>query len=87
MDPGFETALQAAVSKAGPSGAASAAPPPAERVALPLVTSSYEELMGRSAKELKQLLTERGLSTADCVEKGDLARKIVAECSKVTYYR
>lgn len=54
---------------------------------LPLITESYEELMGRSAKELKAMLTDRGLSTADCVEKGDLARKVVEQCSRTTYYK
>jgi flagellar motility protein MotE (MotC chaperone) len=54
--------------------------------ALPPVTETYEELMTRSIKELKAMLTERGIPCADCLEKGDLAKRISERCSKVTYY-
>lgn len=35
----------------------------------------------------QEILTERGLSTTDCFEKGDLAKKVHAQCSSVTYYK
>ncbi|KAG2443176.1 hypothetical protein HYH02_009253 [Chlamydomonas schloesseri] len=85
MEPGFQSALRtaaaAASDRAGGGGGGGA------KQALPLITASLEELMGMSVKALKELLTERGLSTADCVEKGDLAKKVQAQCSTVTYYK
>lgn len=81
MEPGFESALRTAAAEASDRVTAKAQEP------LPLVTDSLEELLGRPVKELKQILTDRGLSTADCVEKADLAKKIVEMCSKTTYYR
>ncbi|PNH11046.1 Thiol-disulfide oxidoreductase ResA [Tetrabaena socialis] len=82
MDPGFESALRTAAA-AAPARTAAAPPPQA----LPLVTASLEELMALPVKALKELLTERGLSTSDCVEKGDLAKKIRETCATVTYYK
>ncbi|KAG2497184.1 hypothetical protein HYH03_004773 [Edaphochlamys debaryana] len=81
MEPGFETALRTAAAAASDRAA------PDSREPLPLITASLDELLGMPVKALKEMLTERGLSTADCVEKSDLAKKIVAQCSSVTYYR
>lgn len=75
----MEAKLQAAAASAS-------APPPAPKRALPPVTEGLEELMGRSVKELKALLTERGVKHADCLEKADLARRVVEACSRVTHY-
>jgi hypothetical protein len=79
-------ALQEAIAAAG--AAAAAAPPPAQepKHALPPVTEGYEALMGRSVKELKALLAERGVAHGDCLEKGDLARRVVERCARVTHY-
>lgn len=33
------------------------------------------------------MLIDRGISTKDCLEKGDFARKIVETCASVTYYK
>lgn len=67
--------------------ASACAPAAAPEEALPQITASYEDLMGRSAKELKTILTERGIGTSDCVEKTDLARKIMQTCATTTYYK
>ncbi|PNW74103.1 hypothetical protein CHLRE_13g585350v5 [Chlamydomonas reinhardtii] len=91
MDPGFDTALRTAAAAAsdrtGGSSSSGGAGAAAEKTALPLITASLEELMGMSIKALKEILTERGLSTTDCFEKGDLAKKVHAQCSSVTYYK
>ncbi|KAG2443510.1 hypothetical protein HXX76_001863 [Chlamydomonas incerta] len=92
MDPGFESALRTAAAAAsdrtgGSSSSGGGGGATAEKTPLPLITASLEELMAMSVKALKELLTERGLSTADCVEKGDLAKKVQAQCSSVTYYK
>mmetsp|Transcript_30036 Transcript_30036/g.76493 ORF Transcript_30036/g.76493 Transcript_30036/m.76493 type:complete len:207 (-) Transcript_30036:398-1018(-) len=76
MDPAFDAQLQAACN---------AAVKP--QVALPPITSSYEELMGLSVKELKAMLSERGIDMTGACEKGDLAKLVVEKASKVTYYR
>ena len=57
------------------------------QVALPPITQSYEELMSLGVKQLKEMLTERGISIAGAVEKSDLARLVIEKASKVTYYR
>ena len=57
-----------------------------QQKAVPPVTESYEELMTKSVKELKGILLERGIPCADCLEKGDLAKRIVERCAKVTFY-
>eukprot|EP00197_Chlamydomonas_leiostraca_P015212 CAMPEP_0202885976 /NCGR_PEP_ID=MMETSP1391-20130828/41939_1 /ASSEMBLY_ACC=CAM_ASM_000867 /TAXON_ID=1034604 /ORGANISM="Chlamydomonas leiostraca, Strain SAG 11-49" /LENGTH=227 /DNA_ID=CAMNT_0049569239 /DNA_START=176 /DNA_END=861 /DNA_ORIENTATION=+ len=75
MDPAFDAQLQAACN---------AAVKP--QVALPPITSSYEELMGLSVKELKAMLSERGIDMTGACEKGDLAKLVVEKASKVTYY-
>jgi hypothetical protein len=69
----MEQKLQAAVA-AGSSGGgnAQAAQTPQWRV-----TETFEELMQRSVKELKGLLAKSGVPHADCLEKGDLARRIL----------
>ena len=46
--------------------------------ALPLVTATRNELAAMPVRQLKGLLTERGLSLAGLVEKGDLVDKILA---------
>ena len=46
-----------------------------------------EQLMARPIKELKEILKQRRIDASDCFEKGDLARKIVATCANVTYYK
>jgi hypothetical protein len=78
MDPQFERLLAAAAAQASDRQAA--------QVALPLVSETYEQLMQRSVKELRGMLAERGVSCSDCIEKGDLARRIVERCSSTTYY-
>lgn len=73
MDPAFDAAVDAAVAAA--------------RVPLPAVTASREELLGRSVKELKAILTERGLSLAGLAEKADIVERILERCDgRVTYY-
>lgn len=81
----LQGAIAAAGSGAGGAGGDAAAPAGAKR-AVPPVTEGYEELMTKSVKELKALLAERGVACADCLEKGDLAKRIVERCSKVTHY-
>lgn len=53
---------------------------------LPLIKESSEELMQRPVRELKQILTERGISFVGLAEKADLVRKIVDACSSTVYY-
>mmetsp|Transcript_39319 Transcript_39319/g.101894 ORF Transcript_39319/g.101894 Transcript_39319/m.101894 type:complete len:304 (+) Transcript_39319:197-1108(+) len=73
MDPKFDAAVEAAVR--------------ASRVALPAVTATREELLGRGVKELKAILTDRGLSLAGLAEKADIVDRILERCAgNVTYY-
>ncbi len=81
QEPAFETALASAVRLAGKGRAEK------QQQAMPPITEDYEQLMQHSAKELKGMLSDRGISTADCFEKGDLARKVVDRCSKGTLYK
>ena len=75
MQPAFE----AAVEKALRDAAAAAKPPP--KTYAP-VTEGFEDLMAKhSVKELKAILAERGIDSRDCIEKGDLARRIVERCA------
>jgi hypothetical protein len=83
MEPAFEQKLQAAVAAAGPGAEQPAAQ---QKKAVPPVTETFEELMSHSVKELKAMLADRGVGCADCLEKGDLAKRIVERCSKVTHY-
>jgi hypothetical protein len=76
MEPGFEPALSKAASQAAPP-----------QQALDPVTASEEELRAMPVKALKALLAERGVAHSDCVEKGDLVRRIRERCSNVTYYK
>lgn len=62
-------------------------PTPCFQVPLPLITESYEELMAKSVKELKTILSERGISMVGAAEKSDLARLVVEKASTVTYYK
>lgn len=39
--------------------------------------------MSLSVKQLKQILSQRGVDISDCIEKVDLAKKYVASCPKV----
>lgn len=77
-DPGFESAVRKAAESASPR---------VSKQPLPLITESYEELLTKSIKELKTILTDRGVSTAGAVEKGDLAKLVVEQCSKTVYYK
>uniref|UniRef100_A0A7R9V5A6 glutaredoxin-dependent peroxiredoxin n=1 Tax=Chlamydomonas euryale TaxID=1486919 RepID=A0A7R9V5A6_9CHLO len=79
-DPKFEAALQEVAGAAAP-------PPQRSKEPLPLVTDSYEQLMAKGAKELRAILSDRGIDTRDCLEKSDFARKIVNTCASVTYYK
>lgn len=87
MEPSFESALRVAAAEASEQGGEGGAATASGREPLPLVTSSLEELLAMPVKVLKQLLSERGLSTSDCVEKADLAKKIVGTCTNVMYYK
>ena len=88
-DPTFDSALQDAAknlaSRGGTGGTAPAGG--GEKVALPQVTQTYEELMGMSIKDLKTLLAERGVACTDCLYKTDLANRIIERCVNVVYYR
>lgn len=77
MDPSFERALSSAAARATDRQTQRALPP---------ITESYDELMVRSVKDLRTLLSDRGISYGDCIEKGDLARRIVERCSGTIYY-
>ncbi len=78
----------ARAAQAGPrAAAAAAAQASGAGEALPLVSETEAELMARPIKELKEILKERRIDASDCFEKGDLARKIVATCTNVTYYK
>lgn len=57
------------------------------QVAIPPITHTVEELKAMSIKELKGLLSERGLSCPSGVEKGELAAHVHEKTSNVTYYR
>jgi hypothetical protein len=41
---------------------------------------SYEQLMGLRVRELKKLLQESGVDSADCFEKEELARRVLERC-------
>lgn len=78
MDPKFDAAVEKAVAEAKPAKV---------KVALVPVSSTREELLGRSVRELKAILTERGLSLAGLAEKGDIVDRILELCTgSVTNY-
>lgn len=77
-EPGFENTL---------ARAAAAASERRQKTALPLISASQEELQGMSVKELKTILTDRGISLAGLAEKSDLVAKIIETCRSVTYYK
>jgi len=54
---------------------------------MPLIIDTFEELLKKSTKDLKQILADRGIDFRGCIEKADLAQTIVNTCSRVTYYR
>ncbi|GAX84376.1 hypothetical protein CEUSTIGMA_g11798.t1 [Chlamydomonas eustigma] len=58
-----------------------------KKEALPLIADTFEQLMEKSAKDLKQILVDRGIDYKGCIEKADLATAIVSTCSRVTYYK
>jgi len=72
MEPGFEAAIGAALKAVKPAAAAAKTFPP--------VTQSYEELMALPVKALRALLAERRVDARDCLEKGDLARRVLERC-------
>ncbi len=53
---------------------------------LPRITQSRDELRQMKVKELKEILTERGIRFADLHEKDELVDRIIEQCSAVTYY-
>lgn len=77
-------AAAAAAAATAPLTAGADAPAAAPATAC---SATYEELMQRSVKELKALLSDRGVAFQDCVEKGDLARRVQERCSSVVYYK
>ncbi|CAG8783105.1 17489_t:CDS:1, partial [Racocetra fulgida] len=44
-----------------------------EKVALPPITESFDELMQKPVKDLKTILNDRGISSAGCLEKQEFA--------------
>ncbi|KAI8853642.1 thioredoxin-like protein [Chytridium lagenaria] len=80
-DPKFEEALVAEAELATPrSGGETLVP-------LPLITETYEELMGKPVSYLKEILGERKIDFRDCFEKSELARRVVDKASTVTFYK
>lgn len=77
-DPAFEPLLKAAAAAAAEKRA---------KAPLPLVTDSREQLMAKGIKELKAILTDRGIGLAGLAEKADLVGKIEEVCRTVTYYK
>ncbi|KAJ3280928.1 hypothetical protein HK104_000310, partial [Borealophlyctis nickersoniae] len=78
-EPEFEEKLDQA--------ARAATPRKSSLTPLPAITQSYDELMSMSVKDLKKILADRKISATDCLEKGDLAKRIVDRCKGVTYYQ
>lgn len=64
MDPGFEPALASAAAEPVPSNSNKAS------------SLTDKELQSLSISELKALLASQHVSTADCLEKADLIRKL-----------
>ncbi|KAJ3216274.1 hypothetical protein HDU67_009709 [Dinochytrium kinnereticum] len=81
MDPKFESELNSQSDQATERGGGETLVP------LPVVTESFEELMGKSVGFLKGLLNERKIDFRDCFEKSELARRVVEKASSITYYK
>lgn len=45
------------------------------------VVESYDQLLRLRAKELKAMLSARGVDCSDCFDKESLARRLVERCS------
>jgi thiol-disulfide isomerase/thioredoxin len=72
LDPQFVQTLESL------APVASLKEPLKEPEALQPIKESFEELMkGRSVKELKTILADRGIDFKDCLEKADLAKRVV----------
>jgi hypothetical protein len=83
MDPALEQSLVAALQQQQQSHQP---PPEPPKRAVPPITETYDELMAKGVRELKALLAERGVAHGDCLEKADLAKRIVERCSRATHY-
>lgn len=53
---------------------------------LPRITATRDELRQLKVKDLKNILSERGIIFDDLNEKEELVDRIVQRCSAVTYY-
>jgi len=95
-DPQFESALQVASAevKVDPDSNPNPNPNSSENqsggnnlVPLPAIKASKEELMAMPVKELKKILTDRGLSITGLLEKGEFVSSILQNCVDKIYYR
>lgn len=53
---------------------------------LPRITATRDQLRELKVKDLKNILSERGIVFDDLKEKEELVDRIVQQCSAVTYY-
>lgn len=50
------------------------------------MTASRDELSAMPVRQLKALLSEKGLSFAGLAEKQDIVDKVLSECTKQTFF-
>jgi hypothetical protein len=78
--PGSGAAAAAAANgstRAGYSSSSSSS----SRAAPKPVQASYGQLMGMRVRELKRLLQEHGVDSADCFEKEELVKRVLERCT------
>mmetsp|Transcript_21619 Transcript_21619/g.67982 ORF Transcript_21619/g.67982 Transcript_21619/m.67982 type:complete len:208 (-) Transcript_21619:27-650(-) len=75
MQPDFEKAVNNVVSEAAP-----------KQEALPLITATAEELAAMPVRELKAILSDRGISFIGLAEKQEFVERIRELCTSTTYY-
>lgn len=68
-------AVPGSCSAAGGSSSSSSRPGPKP------VHASYGQLMGMRVRELKRLLQEHGVDSADCFEKEELVKRVLERCT------
>jgi hypothetical protein len=72
---------RASYSNASANGSSSSSSSSSGRQGPKPVQASYGQLMGMRVRELKRLLQEHGVDSADCFEKEELVKRVLERCT------
>eukprot|EP00242_Pyramimonas_sp_CCMP2087_P012941 CAMPEP_0198205558 /NCGR_PEP_ID=MMETSP1445-20131203/9101_1 /TAXON_ID=36898 /ORGANISM="Pyramimonas sp., Strain CCMP2087" /LENGTH=950 /DNA_ID=CAMNT_0043877909 /DNA_START=368 /DNA_END=3216 /DNA_ORIENTATION=+ len=82
----IDTRTGLAVAKTTSAGGIGGGAAPTLKVALPLISSTREELMATSIREIKKILTDRKISTDDIHEKDEFVSRIMQRCADTVFF-